>query len=99
MWIFQKNGSALPSLVSRNLEGRDTGDITEEENDLIMWSAGGLYGGKVQFVFLSRLEISPRLYYGRWLTQRNFAYFQITSYSQLTLLYRQLLSLCPSSCP
>ena len=53
MWKVQKNGSALPSLVSRNLEGRDI-NITEEENDLIMWSAGGLYGGKslsVRFSF------------------------------------------------
>lgn len=39
-----KTGSAFPSLVSRNLEGRQM-DITEEESDLLMWTAGGLFAG------------------------------------------------------
>ncbi|KDR69562.1 hypothetical protein GALMADRAFT_77321 [Galerina marginata CBS 339.88] len=38
------HGYAQPSLVSRNLENRLM-DTTEEEKDLLMWTAGGLYAG------------------------------------------------------
>ncbi|KAF9553881.1 cytochrome P450 [Agrocybe pediades] len=39
-----QSGGAMPSLVSRNLEGTMS-QMSEEDSDLLMWTAGGLFAG------------------------------------------------------